>query len=292
MWLILLLIVNCSRKGRLEKPIIAASIYPVSMITEEIVGTDFTLITLLPPGASPHTFEPTPGIVSALLQSELLILVGGGLESWLEDAIARYKEKKASKILVLTEGEELIPLPGGKKPNPHIWLSPVMMKGAVRRIGVTLSEIYPERASLFLARADSFIARLDSLNLELQAIFGPLEGEGFFSFEPAWSYFARDYGLEELGYLTTDPASQQGAADMLKLLNRLKGKEIRTIFTQKQAPMPYAKSLAKEFGLKLVYLDPIGNPEDTLVNSYIKLIRYNAYLIAKEIGKQKTQRAK
>jgi len=251
------------------------------MITREIVDRDCQIVTLLPPKASPHTFEATPAVVTSLLKSRLLIIVGSGLESWLQSAIERYKEKEDSKILVLTEGMELINLPNSSKPNPHIWLSVKSMKRAARKINQAVSALYPEKSADFAQRTNAFVTRLDSLDTELQEMFAPLKGESFFSFEPAWSYFVQDYGLKEVGYLTHNPAMQQGASDIGKVLKRLETKEIHTVFAQKQAPQSYVGSLAEEYNLKVIYLDPIGNPSDSCTDSYIELIRYNAERIAK-----------
>src|SRR5690606_28211103 len=79
---------------------VVVTIHPLSSIVKAVGGPLVRVETLLPPGASPHTFEPRPAHVRAVAEAQLVVAVGAGLDDWVL-AIAR--SAKDAGILLASE---------------------------------------------------------------------------------------------------------------------------------------------------------------------------------------------
>jgi len=278
--LFVLLIFNCVKPVTPTKIRVLTTIYPLAMIAQEVGGDSVSVSTIIPPGSSPHTFEPTPELATQISSAQLLIMNGAKLENWLTPALKAFSEDKKKRILIASDGEHLIPISGTNEPNPHIWLSPRRMKRLAERIAAELSAIAPQDSAYFFSRAGTTIARLDTLDKTLALLFAPHTGKSFVSVEPAWSYLASDYGFNEIGFLSPEPSRQVKPTELKELTKKIKEHRVRVFLSQKGLDQKIIAPVVKELGLKLIITDPLGSPSDTLVNTYEKLILYNARLIA------------
>src|SRR5512140_3951769 len=106
---------------------VVATIFPIADLVRQIGGDAVDVITLLPPGASPHTFEPTPAQMREVAGARLFVRVGAGLDTWTEKLLAA--RSPGLTVLTLTDGVPLLSLtdahsdgtPAGGG-DPHIWL--------------------------------------------------------------------------------------------------------------------------------------------------------------------------
>src|SRR5262249_15291237 len=135
---------------------VVATIYPIADIVQQIGNGAVEVETLLPPGASPHTFEPTPAQMRSVADARLLVRVGAGLDDWTEKLLAA--RNPALAVLTLTEGVQLLGLTdehaGGRGGDPHIWLDPVLVRDrVVPAISNGLTEAAPDRREQFAAGA-------------------------------------------------------------------------------------------------------------------------------------------
>src|SRR5512140_3194235 len=115
---------------------VVATIFPVADIVQQIGRDAVDVITLLPPGASPHTFEPTPAQMREVAEARVFVRVGAGLDSWTEKLLAA--RNPTLTILTLTDGVRLLSLTethadepaagGGHGGDPHIWLDPLLVR--------------------------------------------------------------------------------------------------------------------------------------------------------------------
>lgn len=270
---------SCVKVVKPLKLKIVVSIYPYAMLVREVGGDSVDVSVVLPPGASPHTFEPTPSTVNALKGAHLLIINGAGLDNWIEPAVKVFREKKEGRVFVVTDGESLLPIAETEIPNPHIWLSPRRMKRFVTRLKDELILLAPSSSAYFVSRAESTLYVLDRLDKTLDSLFSSYRGKGFIAVEPALSYIAYDYGLVELGFVTEDPSRQLSPSQLKRITERIKTHRLKSIISQKGIDQKPIAGFAKELGLKVIVADPIGAPDDTLTNTYEKFMLYNANLI-------------
>ena len=176
---------------------LAASLLPLAAFALQVGGARVAGETLVPPGASPHTYEPTPAQLRRLSRARVLVLNGVGLEFWADKVIAA----AANPRLIVVRTAAGLPVlagdadePGG---NPHVWLSPRDAIHQVEAIRDALIRADPADAPAYRANAERYAGELRALDREIRAAVATFRSRKFIAFHPAWAYFARDYGLAE-----------------------------------------------------------------------------------------------
>jgi zinc transport system substrate-binding protein len=262
----LVLMVSCSSgTGESGKPVISASILPQQYFIEQIGGDLFDVNVMIPPGASPATYEPTFSQLSNLERSDVYMKIGHlGFElSWMDKIMSA---NPSMKLVSLSEGIDLI---HEKAPehlrrytrggiDPHIWMSVLNAKIIATSIYEELLLIMPEEKETLDARYGAFQQKLDSLHTAISLRLSDLEQRSFMTYHPSLSYFARDYDLEqyplEIGGKSPSPAHMKWMADVGK------EKNISIIFLQMQLNQKDAETLAREIGAEIVQINPL-DPE-------------------------------
>ena len=140
--------------------------------------------------------------------------------------------------------------------DPHIWLSPPLVKIQARNILSALLEIDPSHRAVYETNYQQFVSQIDKLDTGLKTIFAGKQGLQFIVFHPAWGYFARDYGLEQV------PIEIEGknpkAAQLKELIEHARERGIKVIFVQPQFSRKSAELVAKEIGGQVAFADPLA----------------------------------
>ena len=140
--------------------------------------------------------------------------------------------------------------------DPHIWLSPPLVKVQARTILTALQEIDPAHKSVYAANARQFTAEIDRLDAELKKTFSGRQGLRFMVFHPSWGYFARAYGLEQV------PIEIEGKdpkpARLQMLIEQARENRIKVIFAQPQFSTRSAALVAREIGGQVAFADPLA----------------------------------
>jgi zinc transport system substrate-binding protein len=255
-------------KSTTKKIPIVVSILPQKYFVERIGGEYVSVEVMVEPGASPATYEPKPQKLRMLSKAEAYVSVGVPFENaWMNRITAANPEML---IVDTTQGIERMPMAAhihkveeesashdsAKNPDPHIWLSPQLVKVQIQTIYKALVQLTPQQADIYQANLESFLRDIDALDAELKESFTGLEQRKFMVFHPAWGYFARDYELEmipiEVG--GTEPS----AAELATLIAEAKKEKIKVIFAQPEFSTKDAETIAQEIGGKVVLLDPLA----------------------------------
>jgi zinc transport system substrate-binding protein len=196
-----LILVGCGRQAETEQPDarlqIVASVLPMADFARQVGGDRVRVETLIPAGASPHTYDLTAAQMKAVARARVLILNGVGLEFWADKVISSAGNLN---LIVVTASDGLKIIagdadePGG---NPHTWLSPVNAMRQVEKIREALIQADPAGSGTYRANADRFQQELRALDEEIRFAVAGFSTRKFIAFHAAWSYFAVDYGLEE-----------------------------------------------------------------------------------------------
>ncbi|HOV52515.1 MAG TPA: zinc ABC transporter substrate-binding protein, partial [Methanothrix sp.] len=159
------------------------------------VGKDLVNITVLvPPGAEPHTFEPTPSQMRAVANADLYIMNGAGLEFWMDRLL---QVNKKMLVVDTSKGIDLIWESGGEA-DPHIWLSLRNAIVQLENIYQGLVQVDPDNRDFYLKNKEEYVQKLQSLDAELNQSFSNAHRKIFVVHHPAWTYFARDYNLDQV----------------------------------------------------------------------------------------------
>lgn len=261
--ILLFLLASC-RPGSVvqDKPVISVSILPQQYFIERLAGESVVVNVMIPPGASPATYEPTFSQLSKLDRSQVYMKIGhvGFEESWM----AKIRSVNSSmKVIDLSMGIELIReeesdhlhghAHGGI--DPHVWISPLNARIIAKNIYDELVLLMPEDKEQLFTRYGNLERELDSLHRTISGLLSGLEDRNFMIFHPALSYFARDYDLKqfplEIGGKTPSPAHMKWMTDLGK------EKNISTIFIQMQFDKKNAQALANEIGAEIVEINPL-----------------------------------
>jgi zinc transport system substrate-binding protein len=247
------------------KPLIFVSILPQKYFVERIAAGNFDVHAMIPPGHSPATYAPTPRQIRTLGLAVLYLRIGHiPFESaWMQN-IASFAENM--KIVDTSIGIELIK-PGKQGPSPghdhhhtgidpHIWLSPRAVKIQCKHILEAVIALDPQKRQVFQNNYRRFLEDIEQLHREITALLEKHRGKKFMVFHPAWSYFARDYGLVqvpiEIAGKSPSPRELKKAVDIAKKDG------IHVIFVQKQFDTAGARAVANEINGEVIVMDPLA----------------------------------
>lgn len=146
--------------------------------------------------------------------------------------------------------------------DPHIWLSPPLVKIQARSILTALQNADPQNRAVYEANYKTFTAQLERLDNDLKKVFAGKTGLDFMVFHPAWGYFAHAYGVKQV------PIEIEGKdpkpAQLKELIKHAKEEGVKVVFVQPQFSTRSAKVVAREIGGQVVFVDPLA--EDWMTN--------------------------
>jgi len=244
---------------------IFVSIPPQKYFVQKIGGDLVSVSVLVPAGSDPHTYEPKPKQMADLSKSAVYFAVGVDFEKvWLKKMAAANPKMRivhtdnGIRKIVLTEHDH--DNKGNRHSDgswdPHVWLSPALVKIQAEHIFHTLVEIDPKNQKSYKTHYARFLGEINALDHELKALFSGRTGEQFMVIHPSWGYFANAYGLEQV------PVALEGKepkpAQIQALIRHAKERGIRTVFVQPQFSSKTAEMLSREIGGQIVYADPLA----------------------------------
>jgi zinc transport system substrate-binding protein len=228
---------------------VMVSIVPQRYFVERIGGNKVYVSMMIPPGFSPATYEPKPSQMEELSATQAYIRIRvPSEEAWMERVAA------ANRSMLIVDQSEGIERIGGT--DPHIWLSPELVKIQAQKIYDGLVEIDPGNESYYEANHDAFLADLDELDTGIQEALSGLESRKFMVFHPAWSYFARDYELEMIPVQIE--GTEPSAVEMAELIRTAQENNIKVIFAQPEFSTQSAETIAEEIGGEVLLISPLA----------------------------------
>ena len=243
----------------------------------QVGGDRVDVSTLVPAGADPHTYEPGPSRVAKLTKADLVIVNGLGLEAALEDVV----EENTSSSAILVELAEGLPV---IDKNPHLWLDVLNAIAYVEHIRDALAEIDPAGADTYRANADGYLAELRTLDEEVAAAIDsiPPERRKLVTFHDAFPYLARRYGLEMVAVVVASPGKEPSAKDVANLVDAIAAEDVPAVFKEPQLNARILELAADDAGVEVCTLHSAAL--DKKVNTYVKLMRFNAKELTRCLG--------
>jgi zinc transport system substrate-binding protein len=253
------------------------SIVPQKYFVQKIGGEWVKVSVMVKPGASPATYEPKPNQMVALSKAKIYCAIGVPFERvWLKKITAanpkmllvhteRGIEQRPMKAHHHEEGNHKILEKGRQGPadehqgimDPHIWLSPPLVKIQAQNILNALRLVDPRQGTIYETNYKKFMVELDALDAHIRGVFaGKGEGVAFMVFHPAWGYFARTYGLEQIA--VEMEGKEPRPADLKHLIQDARERRIRAIFVQPEFSTKSAKAIAAAIGGRIVVADPLA----------------------------------
>jgi manganese/iron transport system substrate-binding protein len=260
----------------------------IADMARNVAGDAADVESLTKPGAEIHYYQPTPGDIIRAQDADAILWNGLNLEQWFDRFLRNLGDVPN---VVLSDGVEpmgIVEGPYEGKPNPHAWMSPSEALVYVENIRDGLSELDPANADTYAANAaayaDEIRALADPIRAQLAAI--PEERRWLVTSEGAFSYLARDFGLNEL-YIWPINADQQGTPQQVrKVIDAVRERDIPAVFSESTVPADAAKQIARETGAAyggVLYVDSLSEP-DGPVPTYLDMLRVTSDTITKALS--------
>jgi zinc transport system substrate-binding protein len=261
--LVLLLLVpilcGCiSQKDGSEQVRVVTTIIPLGEFAKAVGGDRVAVSVLVPPGADPHTFELSPSQIREVANADAYMENGVGLESWMGNIL------KVNSHMLVVDTSRGVSLIGGEAASAgstrtmdaHIWLSPRNAMSQVQNICDGLISLDPAGKDYYINNRDSYITKLKELDAYLNKTFAGTEKKKFVVLHPAWVYFARDYGLEQISIEAEE--KEPGPRYLAEVVDVARANNITTVFVEPQYNPKMAEVIAKEIGGKVVSIDDLS----------------------------------
>jgi zinc transport system substrate-binding protein len=256
---------------------VTVSILPQKYFVERVGRDAVHVSVLVPPGSSPHTYDPTPRQVAALSESRALFLIG----ETFEDAFVPGIEKNLPDLMIVRTYENVRFRPFDQsvdghthhdhdeadhdeadhddhdhERDTHIWLGPLEVKTQARTIRDALIRLDPDREAFFRKNFDDFAEDIDRLHAELKEILEPVQGKTMLVYHGAFGYFADAYNLAQVAVETggTEPTVRQIEA----LIEKARAEGAGVIFVQPEFPTTSAQAIASAIDGAVVPVNPLA----------------------------------
>lgn len=239
------------------KPTVLVTIPPYAYFVKEIAGDLVSIEIFVPPGANPHTYEPTPRQVEKFTEAKIWFRYGDPIEQ----KILTFLKEKHVKDVDLSHG---IPLLSGnghacgdhahEGKDLHIWLNPHLALQQSKKIRDEFSQAWPEHQKLFEQNYAQLAERLNALDQAIQTELRPFEGITLLLSHPALGYFCKKYGLHQLAVECEgkDPLPKQVA----QVVKEAEEKEVKVVFIEPQYNNKGASLIAEKLQLPIYEIDP------------------------------------
>ena len=250
---------------------VATTIAPLGDFVKAVGGEKVEVIVVVPPGAEPHTFEPTPSLMMDVAKADLYVMNGAGLEFWMDKLL------EANKRMVVVDSSQGIALlqESEGEIDPHIWISLRNAAVQVNNICSGLIEVDLQNKDFYIKNRDAYLETLKALDVELDRTFAGKKSKIFIVHHPAWTYFARDYDLSQVPLMENE--KEPGPKYLGEVIDLARTNNITTIFVEPEYNPKAAEVMAREMNTGIVTLDP-------LAKNYLENMAYAGREIAKSLA--------
>lgn len=247
-----------------KRDTIVVSVAPLKYVADRITGGDFNVEVLVPEGASPETYSPTPRqmisvenasyiFVTNLIdfERELVRKLPADIrENGVTDVSRGIKLLYGTHHHLDADAEE-----SSHGADPHIWTSPAGLKQIASTIYNKIAENNPD--SLKYTKAYTLLmAELEGVETEIRDKLNGSGVEYFIIYHPALSYYARDFGIEQMSI--EDEGKEPSAAHMGRIVERASRDGVKTVMYQREFPRTTVETLAKDIGAVPTEVNPLA----------------------------------
>ncbi len=253
------LITSCKSKAISDKSKVFVTIEPLRYFAEQIAGNYFDVESMVPKGSNPETYDPTPRQLMALADSKAYLAVGnlGFEKQW----IPKLKENAPNVSFCDTSiGIKYLESSHhhGEKDefDPHTWTTPSNATIIVKNICSLFCELDPEHQEEYVKNQTQLLTMIQQTDAEVRKIVADGIQETFAIYHPSLTYFACDYGIEQL--CIENDGKEPSPIYLKTLIQRCRNKQVKVVFVQQEFNTHNAKIIAKEIKAKLVTINPLN----------------------------------
>lgn len=271
--------------GVRDVPAVLTTFTVLADMAAVVGGNDVHVTSITGPGTDIHGYEPSPDDLRRAAEADLLLANGLGLEAWLQALVAPLD----LPTVVLTDGLDPLPIAGSSvhtaatPDNPHAWMSPRLGRVYVCAIAAALADLDPANADRYARRAQAYADQLAAVEADLTARLTalPPERRVLVTCEGAFSYLARDMGLEEAYLWPVNSERQATPRQVADVIRTVREAGIPAVFCESTVSATGQREVARETGARFggtLYVDSLS-AADGPVPTYLDLLRHDADVI-------------
>lgn len=281
------------------------SFYPLYDFTQKIAGDRADVVSLVPPGAEPHDFEPTAKDLMELSEADVFIYNGSGFEVWIEKVLNAID---TSNMIVVNSSEHVLLLTNEKTGHdseahedevhhdeaygdgihdPHIWLDPLSAKDIAHAIKDVLIQADSEGRTTYENNFQELAADLDQLHAEYQEAVAESDHKEIVVSHAAFGYLANRYGLTQIAISGLSPSDEPSQNDLQEIITFTKEHDVKYILFETLVSGKVAESIRKQIGAEALPLNPLeGLTKEELAGGkdYFSVMRDNLESLKKALG--------
>jgi ABC-type Zn uptake system ZnuABC Zn-binding protein ZnuA len=275
---------------------VAATTTIIADLARNVAGDRLNVTSIIPPGADPHDFEPTPDDVETIADASLVLAHGLDYDGWARGLAeqsgtdARFVEVTAGVTLIAGDGhahdhDEHEDEHDEHDDDPHVWFDVANVKVMTENIRDALIELDPEGKTAYDANAAAYLDQLDELDdwIHTQVATIPEGARKLVTSHEAFGYYVAAYGFEYVGTVmqSLDSQAQPSAQQVDDLLKLIEAEDVRAIFTESTINPDLTETIATEAGIDVVtdlYSDSLSD-DGSETDTYIGMMRHNTTAI-------------
>ena len=252
---------SCKREADSRKTV-AVSLPPQASLLKDIVGDSLDIVTLMRTDANPESFEVTVKDMRAIADADIYMKAG---HLSFEESLTQRLSESNNSLRFVDVSEGITPIMGTHShgghthdvPDPHTWTSIPNLKVIAANMLSAVNDIDPANKEYYTANYNMLVSRLDSLNQSVATRLAGAETKSFLIWHPSLSYYARDYGLEQipLGQDNKEMTPMQLRA----IYDHASAEGVAVIFIQKNYDARQAEGFANELGVPVVQINPLDD---------------------------------
>ncbi|MDR1640385.1 MAG: metal ABC transporter substrate-binding protein [Clostridiales bacterium] len=289
-----------------KKLSVIASFYAMEDFAKKIGGDLAEVKNIVPPGVEPHDWEPAAKDIAALEEADVFVYNGAEMEHWVEDIeeslstgkLVSVEASKGIEIIVHEEHEEDEHEDeeeheeeeeghdhGGV--DPHVWLSPALVKTELRNIADGYIKADPDNASVYNQNYDKWAAECDALDQEFKDALAPLPNRDVIVAHEAFAYLCASYGLNQEPIEGLSADSEPTPSRVAEIIDFAKEHEIKVVFFEELASPKVSESIAEAIGAStdiLSTLEGLSEEQEAAGDDYFSIMRQNLQSLVKALG--------
>lgn len=268
--LLMILVLSSCNNTHKNSVVLSVSIAPIKYIVERITCGDFPIEVIVPAGANPESYSPSPGQLIELNNSKLLFTTGL-LD--MEKELTANVSIGSDSVIELARGIKLMYNDTDDTPHsnhahgtdPHIWMSPKQLKTMAANAYDAIKKTFPDS----LKYDSSYLKlqeELDRADCYIQEKVARSPIRSFIIYHPSLGYYARDYSLQQISM--EKDGKEPSAVHMQTIVDMARRNQIPVILYQKEYAENVVKMISADIGAIPVTIDPL---EEDIVSEIIRI---------------------
>ena len=268
--------------GPSEAPLVVATASIFADMAEVIGGDAIRVVSIVPLGGDPHTFEPTPAAAELVSEADLILRNGLTFEGWLNELI-QYSGTRAPVTLVTKGITPLGSISYAGSEDPHAWMDAANGLRYADNIYRALAATFPEYADQFAFNHGVYRQQIEDLHAwildTVQVI--PKPQRVLITSHDAFQYYGQAYGLRLEAILGTSTDADAQTSDVARVIDLITQSGVPAVFIESTVNPKLIRQIAEDTGARIggsLFSDSLGDRYSG-ASTYLDMLRFNTRTI-------------